>query len=118
MLGVGVSCNVPGDGAGDAFEPSTPSCPLHQEDVARGKPAPRWLGEDAVRSCPCRSASTRELNVGSLEALGSFTRSRTEAPSPSLTRPSARSAVHCWSLSLAGDDSVDGNPAHICAGLA
>lgn len=75
MLGVGVSCNVPGDGAGGAFEPSTPNCPLHQGDVAWGKPAPKWLGEDAVR--PCRSASTRELNVGSLEALGSFTRSKT-----------------------------------------
>lgn len=65
------------------------------------------LGEDAAR--PCRSASTRELNVESLEALGSFTRSKPRRPL--LARPvraSARGADRCWSLRLAGDDSGAG----------
>lgn len=87
----------------------TPAVHYTKGDVARGKPAPMWLGEDAVR--PYRSASTRELNVGSLEALGSFTRSRTEASSSSPACPSARGLDHCWSLCLAGDDSVAGDPA-------
>lgn len=66
---------------------SNPGSQLSTTPMGHGREKPA-LGEDAV--CPRRSASTRELNVGNLEALGSFTRSRTVAPSPSPTRPSAR----------------------------
>jgi hypothetical protein len=66
---------------------SNPGSQLSTTPMGHGGEKPVF-GEDAAR--PRRSASTRELNVGNLEALGSFTRSRTEAPSPSPTRPSAR----------------------------
>lgn len=89
MLGVGVSCNVPGDGAGGAFESPHPTPAVYYTKVM-------WRGsqrQSGSEKTPCvrpyRNASTCELNVGSLEALGSFTWSRTEAPSPSPARPSA-----------------------------
>lgn len=71
--------------------PPYPSCPLHQGDVAAGEGgSQRQCGSEKTLCVrPCQSASTCELNVGSLEALGLFTWSRTEAPSPSPARPSA-----------------------------
>lgn len=89
---------------------SAPRAPaVHStEGTRRGKPAPRPPGEDALVACvPAgRSACAGELNVGSLEGLGSSTRSRTVRPSPSVARPSACRADCCWSLRLAGDDRV------------
>lgn len=50
MLGGGLSCNFPGDGAGGVFGPTGPSCPVHQGNEA-GEARAEPQGEDTLVAC-------------------------------------------------------------------
>lgn len=88
------------------FGPTGPSCPLHRGNEAGEASAKAAGRRHPGRLRPGGSACVSELNVGSLEGMGSSTRSRTERPPPSVAWPRARRADRCWSVPLAGDDRV------------